>query len=318
MAANQSPGKPQVFRSPTAVIVWIVWLLFAVGNWVDLAVQGRDHASAVAAAILLLATGAAYVTAQRPRIIADETAVTVRNPLRDHRMGWASVAKVDLADMLRVHCQGGSGGMGPSQGGSGGMGPPRRRSGGLRGVVPPGQHNKVIVAWAIHYSRRRQFAAEARARRPARSPGPRRSSPGLESGGRGLPYGSPVPAPEASATEAEAEKIARVLSERATAARAEAVWAGGQSEPAGAEAVWTGTAATTGTGTAATTGTGTAATTGTGTAAATGTPSPAGSTAALDAAGRPGESGALRSTWSGRAIVALAIPALILLVVCLL
>jgi len=317
MAANQSPGKPQVFRSPTAVIVWIVWLLFAVGNWVDLAVQGRDHASAVAAAILLLATGAAYVTAQRPRIIADETAVTVRNPLRDHRMGWASVAKVDLADMLRVHCEW------PGPAGSAPGAPPDQQ----------GQHNKVIVAWAIHYSRRRQFAAEARARRPARSPGLRRSSPGLESGGRGLPYGSPVPAPDASATEAEAEKIARVLSERATAARAEAVWAGGPAEPAGAEAVWTGgqpepagaqaatrtgTAATTGTGTAATTGTGTAATTGTGTAAATGTPSPAGSTAALDAAGRPGESGALRSTWSGRAIVALAIPALILLVVCLL
>ena len=77
--------KPQIFRSPTAVVVWVVWLLFAVGNWVDLAVQGRDHLSVVAAAVLLLATGAAYVTAQRPRIIADEAGVTVRNPLRDHR-----------------------------------------------------------------------------------------------------------------------------------------------------------------------------------------------------------------------------------------
>ena len=313
MAANQSPDKPQVFRSPTAVILWIVWLLFAVGNWVDLAVQGRDHASAVAAAILLLATGAAYVTAQRPRIITDETGVTVRNPLRDHRIGWASVAEVDLADMLRVHTQEGSGGMGPSQGGSGGMGPPRRSSGGLRGVAPPGQQRKVISAWAIHYSRRRQFAAEARARRPARSPGLRGSSLGLKSGGRGLSYGGPVSASETSTAEAEAEKIVRVLSERATAARAEAVWVGDPAEPAGAEAAArTGTAATTGTGTAPTTGTGTAAATG------TGTPSPAGSATVLDVAGRPGESGSLRSTWSGRAIVALAIPALILLVVCLL
>ncbi len=298
MAANQSPDKPQVFRSPTAVIVWIVWLLFAVGNGVDLAVQGRDHTSAVAAAILLLATGVAYVTTQRPRIIADETGLTVSNPLRDHRIGWAGVAKVDLADVLRVHCQGGPRG-------SGGKGFPPG-SGGSRGVAPPdqqGQHNKVISAWAVHYSRRRQFAAEARARRPARSPGLRRSSPGLESGGRGLPYGASVPAPEASTAEAEAEKIARVLSERATAVRAEAVWTGGQAEPAGAEAAAR-TAA--------------AATTGTRTAATTGTPSPAGSATALDAAGRPGESGAPQSTWSGRAIVALAIPALILLVVCLL
>ena len=128
MAGSSSPDKPQVFRSPTAVIVWIVWLLFAAANWVDLAVQGRDHASAVAAAILLLATGAAYVTAQRPRIIADETGVTVRNPLRDHRIGWASVTKVDLADMLRVHTQGGprgSGGKGfpPQDRGPGGRPP---------------------------------------------------------------------------------------------------------------------------------------------------------------------------------------------------
>ena len=95
-----------MFRSPTAVVVWVVWLLFAVGNWIDLAVQGRDHVSAVAAAILLLATGVAYVTAQRPRIIADDAGVTVRNPLRDHRIGWAGVAKVDLVDLLRVHCAG--------------------------------------------------------------------------------------------------------------------------------------------------------------------------------------------------------------------
>ena len=38
MTANQSPDKPQVFRSPTAVVVWVVVLLFVVGNWIDLAV----------------------------------------------------------------------------------------------------------------------------------------------------------------------------------------------------------------------------------------------------------------------------------------
>ena len=292
MAANHSPDKPQVFRSPTAVIVWIVWLLFAVGNWVDLAVQGRDHTSAVAAAILLLATGAAYVTAQRPRIIADQTGVTVRNPLRDHRIGWASVAKVDLADMLRVHCQW------------------RSPAAAAPGTPSGKEHRKVISAWAIHYSRRRQFAAGARARRPAQAPGLRGSSLGLKSGGRGLSYGAPGPASEASSAEAEAEKIVRVLSERATAARAEAVWAGDRAEAAGAEAARrTGTAMGTGTGTA----------TGTGEPAArTGTPSPAASATALDAAGRPGGSEPPKSTWSGRAIAALVIPALILLVVWLL
>ncbi len=277
MTASQPPDKPQVFRSPTAVVVWVVWLLFAAGNGIDLAARGRDHVSAVAAAILLLATGAAYVTAQRPRIIADKTGVTLRHPLRDHRIGWAGVAKVDLTDLLRVHCRW----VGPA-------------------VAVPGQpggkeHHKVISAWAVHYSRRRQLTAEARARRAPRSPGLRRSSLGLPSGGRGLPYGGPVSAPAGSTPEAEAEKIVRVLSERATAAKAEAVWASGTAETAGGEAAEK-TAAASGNGAA----------------------SPAGGTTALDAAAWPGGSEPLTSTWSGRAIAALVIPALILLVVWLL
>ena len=134
-----------------------MWLLFAVGNWIDLAIQGRDHMSAVAAAILLLATGVAYVTAQRPRIIADDAGMTIRNPLRDHRIGWTGVARVDLADVLRVHYEW-------------------------------GQHRKVISAWAVHYSRRRQLAGETRARSAAR-PGGRRPS---------LPVRRPCRAPRPS------------------------------------------------------------------------------------------------------------------------
>ena len=102
-ARQAAAGGPQTFRSPTAVVVWWVWLLFAAANLIDLAVQGRDKQSLVAAAILVLATGVAYVTAQRPRIIADDSGVTIRNPLRDHRVGWACVTKIDLADLLRVH-----------------------------------------------------------------------------------------------------------------------------------------------------------------------------------------------------------------------
>jgi hypothetical protein len=250
--------KPQIFRSPTAVVVWVVWLLFAVGNWVDLAVQGRDHTSVVAAAVLLLATGAAYVTAQRPRIIADEAGVTVRNPLRDHRIGWAGVAEVDLVDLLRVHCAWG--------------GPP--------GAAPADrEHHKVISAWAIHYSRRRQFAAEAKARR-----GPRRSVSAFPVG-FGRSYGGTTLASDpasASSTEAEAEKIVKVLQEHATAARAEAVWAGSTVEIAAAPAE---SAPETAPGTTAV--------------ATTGWTEP------------------LTTTWSRRALLALLIPALILLIVVL-
>ncbi len=287
MTAQKSPDKPQVFRSPTAVIVWIVWLLFAVGNWIDLAARGRDHASVVAAAILLLATGAAYVAAQRPRIIADSGGLTIRNPLRDHRVGWADVAKVDLADLLRVHCEWG----GPADAASGG----------------PAQR-KVISAWAVHYSRRRQVAAELKSRRTARSPGLARSTMGrsslgrstlgLGSGGRDLTYGATVAAPEPSSPEADAQLVVRVLTARATAAKAEALWA--KEAAQAAPGPQPGTAAAPGPqpGTAAVPG-----------------PQPGTAAGALDlvAGHRGGEPPS--STWSGRAIAALVIPALILLVV---
>jgi len=266
--------KPQIFRSPTAVVVWVVWLLFAVGNWIDLAVQGRDHLSVVAAAVLLLATGVAYVTAQRPRIIADDAGVTVRNPLRDHRIGWAGVAEIDLVDLLRVHCAWG--------------GPP--------GAAPADrEHHKVISAWAIHYSRRRQFAAEAKARR-----GARRSASAVPVG-FGRSYGSAAPAREpVSAAQADAERIVKLLQARATAARAEAVWADSTVEIAGALPLETGSA---GTGPAAVT---------EAAAAASDTASTATTTVAAAGWTEP-----LTSTWSRRALAALLIPALILLIVVL-
>jgi len=190
-------GEPQTFRSPTAVVVWWVWLLFAAANVVDLAVQGRDHASLVAAAILLLATGVAYVVAQRPRLVADDAGITIRNPLLDHHIGWAGVTRIDLADLLRVHCA-------PGQ---------------------PGQRDKVISAWAVHYSRRHKLVAETRTRRAVARVGSRRSSLGLPHSGGNGPESAPA-VPAASPAEAEAEKIARQLSERANAARAEGVWPG--------------------------------------------------------------------------------------------
>jgi len=252
--------KPLTFRSPTALIVWVVIVLFVVGNWIDLAVQGRDHLSVVAAAVLLLGAGVAYVTAQRPRIIADDAGVTVRNPLRDHRIGWAGVTEIDLVDLLRVHCAWG--------------GPP--------GAAPADrEHHKVISAWAIHYSQRRKFAAEVKARR-----GARRSTMGFPGGfgGRGLPYGTPAPAHQHStSSEAEAEKVVKLLQARATAAPAEAVWADGTAGIAGAKTADTEPAAA------------------------------GGITAVAD----EGLTEPLTSTWSRPALAALLIPALILLIVIL-
>ena len=71
-AAGQALARRQTFRSPFSVVIWWVWALFAAGNLIDLAVQGRDHLSVVAAFILLFITGVIYPTVQRPRIVADD------------------------------------------------------------------------------------------------------------------------------------------------------------------------------------------------------------------------------------------------------
>jgi Bacterial PH domain len=272
---------PQTFRSPTAVVIWWVWLLFAAANLVDLAVQGRDHFSLVAAAILVLATGVAYVAAQRPRIIADRAGIMVRNPLRDHHIGWAGVTQIDLADLIRVHCDPG----------------------------PGAQHGKVISAWAVHYSRRHQLAEQGRARREMARLGSRRSTLGLPYGASsgpygghtGVQYGSAQASPAVPVVEAEAEKVVRILREYATAARAEIVWAGGQT--AGETGGQAGDRVTGETGGQA----GDRATDET--KEMTGTePVDLRTTGWLEP---------LTSTWSRRALAALIIPALILLVVCL-
>jgi Bacterial PH domain len=213
MAANQSPqtaatpsgvpgGKPLTFRSATAVIVWVLWLLFAAANWIDLAVQGRDRGALIAAAVLLLATGIGYVTAQRPRVIADDAGMTISNPLRDHRVGWPAVAKIDLADLLRVHCAWGPGADGK-------------------------EHHKTISAWAVHFSRRRQLAADVRARRRAG----RGNGSGYVPFGRAWPYAS-TPSADGSAEEADALRTARLLSELAEREHP------GRAEPPGSTWSW--------------------------------------------------------------------------------
>ncbi|MGH3174922.1 MAG: hypothetical protein ACRDPF_13790, partial [Streptosporangiaceae bacterium] len=159
---------------------------------------------------------------------------------------------------------------------------------------PPGaapadrEHHKVISAWAIHYSRRRQFAAEAKARR-----GARRSTSAFPVG-FGRSYGSAAPAREpVSGAQADAERIVRLLQARATAARAEAVWADSPVETAGAPSPATGPAQAA-------------------PAAAPGTTSAATTTTMAAGWTEP-----LTSTWSRRALAALFIPALILLIVVL-
>ncbi|HEY1822146.1 MAG TPA: PH domain-containing protein [Trebonia sp.] len=204
MKDKQDRSSRQVFRSPGAVVVWWVWLLFAVGNLIDLAVQGRDHASLVAAFILLFVTGIVYVTALRPRMIADDGGLTIANPVRDHRIDWAAVAGADPTDLLRVRCEWPQG---------------------------EGTGRRVIYSWAVHSSRRRQIAADMRAQRQAQR-GARggaggagifgAGAGGFSFGGLGGAFGGSAdsaPSPEGDPLRLDADKIVSTLTERAEKAR---------------------------------------------------------------------------------------------------
>ncbi len=171
------------FRSSSAVALWWLWVLFAVGNLIDLAVQGRDHTSLVAAASLLLVTGIVFVTAQRPRLIADDDGLEIVNPLRAHRIGWAAVTAIDTAELVRVRC--------------------------AWSVDPDGPRQRVIYAWALRSSRRRQLSAELRAQRRAR----RGTVMGFGDVARQDPLPAAVP---------DAEKVVAALTGRAERARAAA------------------------------------------------------------------------------------------------
>lgn len=133
----------QTFRSPLAVVIWWLWVLFAAANLIDLAVQGRHHVSVEAAFILLLVTGVVYTTAQRPRIVADDTGMTIINPLREHRVGWGAVAGIDSVSLLRVRCEW------PLSG----------------GADAENIGKRDIYAWAVQPNRRRHAAAQMRAER---------------------------------------------------------------------------------------------------------------------------------------------------------
>jgi hypothetical protein len=205
----------QVFRSPTALVVWWVWAAFAVGNLVDLAVQGRDHLALVAAFILLFVTGIVYVTALRPRLTADADGLIIVNPVTEHRIGWAAVAGADATDLLRVRCAWPDG---------------------------DGTRQRAFYAWAVHSSRRRQVAAEMRDQRLAR-----RASGGSGGFGRAGGFGGAAglggagafggaggfgwartlgtagdPAPEPDPLRVDADKVVATLTERAERARLEA------------------------------------------------------------------------------------------------
>jgi hypothetical protein len=188
----------QVFRSPVATFIWWVWLLFALANLIDLAVQGHDHLAVVAAVVLLFITAIVYATAKRPKLTAGDEGLTIVNPITEHQVGWAAVAGADPTDLLRVRC-----------------------------AWPGGQ--RALYAWSVHSSRRRQVSAELRAQRQSRRAGAGRSAGGFGAwtgGGGGFggfgggAVASADPSTEPDPLRLDAATVVATIAERSAEARA--------------------------------------------------------------------------------------------------
>lgn len=180
-ASRKSAGGPEVYRSPVAVFFWWLWAAFAAANLIDLAIQGHDHFGATVTTVLLLVTGVAYGTALHPRVIADDAGLTVRNPLRDHRIPWGVIRGVDLADSLKLS---------------------------LGWHDAAGEHTKTVYGWAVHSPRRSRLKAQLRTKRLGRPP----SKPSAI-------YGQLPPEAEALANKTDAENMTKSIEERVSKAR---------------------------------------------------------------------------------------------------
>jgi len=94
----------EVFRLAPPVILWWIWVAFAVANVADFAIQGAPaRLATVVSAILATVTGLAYALAFRPRVIADRAGLVIENPFSDHQVTWGAVQTVDAGDWVRVH-----------------------------------------------------------------------------------------------------------------------------------------------------------------------------------------------------------------------
>lgn len=204
-------SKPEVFRSPGSLILSWAWFVVAVIILVDLAIQGRDHVAVVTASAVLVITGIVYACAYRPKIVADSAGIGLINPVRDHRVPWAAVVKVDVVNAVRVHCT----------------------------PAPGADHGKVLYSWAVQSSPRSARKAamrreSANQKRGRLIPRPRslQPPPGTPPPGSAPRYGEMPDAAKEALDRSSAEFTAGRLAELAQHARAAAARAAAARLPA--------------------------------------------------------------------------------------
>jgi hypothetical protein len=79
-----------------------VAILFGLISLADIALEWRTRGGLIAAALIAMVMVLAYVGLIRPSVTLSPEQLSVRNHLRDHKVGWSHVEGVDVADILRI------------------------------------------------------------------------------------------------------------------------------------------------------------------------------------------------------------------------
>ncbi|HXB48376.1 MAG TPA: PH domain-containing protein [Streptosporangiaceae bacterium] len=93
-----------VFRRVGPMVLWWIWVAFILFNLIQIVITEHGYFSIELAAGLLTATGVAYATTLRPRVIATSDGLEVQNPLRDHIIRWGALNGVYLGDAVELSC----------------------------------------------------------------------------------------------------------------------------------------------------------------------------------------------------------------------
>ncbi len=131
------PRNRRTFRLPAPVVIWWIWVVFALANLIDIAFTGGDWDSLLVISVLAVITGLMYAVAFRPRVITDDHGITVLNPMRDHRVPWGAVSSVTVGESVQVRCAPG----------------------------PESGREKIVHSWALYAPRRARVKKDFPGRR---------------------------------------------------------------------------------------------------------------------------------------------------------
>ena len=131
----RADGKA-VLRRGGPLALWWLWVAFAAFNFADVAVRDHDYFSYELTAGLLAVTAVAYACTLRPRVVADNEAIHVYNPYRDHLVRWGALNGVFLGDSVELTC-----------------------------ARPSPKKDKTIYCWALYSGRRSRRRGQLRAER---------------------------------------------------------------------------------------------------------------------------------------------------------